>query len=144
MDFNSIINSAQFMSVNTAHIPLSSLGSNTVIPGESGLFGDILKTMQNSQERNEGSIPRSAFSWDTPIDKTDKLYEVCLELETILIKNLIKSMRSTVQKNSLIDTGFAGEIYEDMLYDEYSKTLARNASFGFAEMAYRDLDRLRN
>jgi flagellar protein FlgJ len=62
-----------------------------------------------------------------------------MELETFLIKNLIKSMRSTVQKTGLIDTGFAGEVYEDMLYDEYAKTFSKNANLGFAEMAYRDL-----
>ena len=50
-------------------------------------------------------------------------------------------MRSTVQKTKLIDTGFAGEMYEDMLYDEYAKSLAKNANFGFAEMAYKDLAR---
>jgi flagellar protein FlgJ len=48
-------------------------------------------------------------------------------------------MRSTVQKTKLIDPGFAGEMYEDMLYDEYAKEFSRNANFGFAEMAYRDL-----
>ena len=81
----------------------------------------------------------SMISKKTEIDKTDKLYELCAELETFLIKNLIKGMRNTAQKSNLIDTGFAGEIYEDMLYDEYSKTFSRNASFGFAEMAYREL-----
>jgi flagellar protein FlgJ len=73
------------------------------------------------------------------IDKTDKLYEQCMELETFLIKTLVKSMRSTVQKSELIDTGFAGEMYEDMLYDEYAKDFARNANFGFAETAYLEL-----
>ena len=48
-------------------------------------------------------------------------------------------MRGTVQKTKLIDTGFAGEVYEDMLYDEYAKSFAQNANLGFAEMAYREL-----
>jgi flagellar protein FlgJ len=73
------------------------------------------------------------------IDKTDKLYEQCMELEIFLVKNLISSMRSTVQKSGFIDEGFAGKIYEDMLYDEYARDFAKNSSFGLADMAYLEL-----
>ena len=73
------------------------------------------------------------------IDKTDKLYEQCVELEIFLVKTLISSMRSTVQKSNLIDEGFAGKMYEDMLYDEYARDFAKNANFGMAEMAYLEL-----
>jgi len=76
---------------------------------------------------------------NTKIDKTDKLYQLCLELETFLVKNLLTGMRNTVQKSGLIDEGFAGKIYEDMLYDEYAKDLTKNSGFGLAEQAYRQL-----
>jgi len=85
------------------------------------------------------SSPSSSSSLTPRIDRTDKLYEQCEALETFLVKNLIKSMRSTIQKTNLIDTGFAGEMYEDMLYDEYAKDFTRNAKLGFAEMAYVEL-----
>jgi flagellar protein FlgJ len=73
------------------------------------------------------------------IDKTDKLYEQCEALETFLIKNLISGMRSTVQKSGFIDDGFAGKMYEDMLYDEYAQDFSKNADFGLAELAYLEL-----
>jgi flagellar protein FlgJ len=73
------------------------------------------------------------------IDKTSELYEACLELEGFLLKTLITSMRKTVQKSELMDTSFAGNFYEDMLYDEYTKEFTKNAHFGFAEMAYLEL-----
>jgi flagellar protein FlgJ len=73
------------------------------------------------------------------IDKTDKLYEQCQALETFLIKNLLTSMRSTVQKSGLIEEGYAGKIYEDMLYDEYAKDFTKNAGFGLADQAYLEL-----
>jgi flagellar protein FlgJ len=73
------------------------------------------------------------------IDKKDKLYEQCLELETFLVKTLITSMRGTVQKTGLIDTGFAGQMYEDMLYDEYAKDFTKSAGFGLADTAYLEL-----
>ncbi|GBU29058.1 flagellar protein [Treponema sp. R8-4-B8] len=76
---------------------------------------------------------------EEPIDKEDKLYQLCLELETFLVKNLLTSMRNTVQKSGLVDDSFAGKMYEDMLYDEYAKDFTKSANFGLAEQAYRQL-----
>ena len=143
MDITDI--SAQYL--NSAYVPLS---SSPALPGavpglnagDSGGFAEILKRTQNAQAQAGGAASAGSKT-AAAIDKTDKLYELCMELETFLIKNLIKSMRSTVQKSELISTGFAGEMYEDMLYDEYAKDFSRNANFGFAEMAYRDLSGLR-
>ncbi len=75
------------------------------------------------------------------IDRTDKLYEQCRELESFLIKNLLSGLRKTVQKSEFLDGGYAGEMYEDMLYDEYAKNLSRNAGFGLADQAYLELSR---
>ncbi|MDR1302266.1 MAG: rod-binding protein [Treponema sp.] len=75
------------------------------------------------------------------VDKTDKLYEQCEALESFLIKNLLTSMRNTVQKTGFIDEGFAGKMYEDMLYDEYAKDFTKQANFGLAELAYLELTR---
>ncbi|MDR2070510.1 MAG: rod-binding protein [Treponema sp.] len=95
-------------------------------------------TAAGSGEAEKEPVP--ALSSRKPlIDKTDKLYEQCEALETFLVKTLISGMRNTVQKSKLIDTGFAGEMYEDMLYDEYAKDFTRNANFGLAEMAYLEL-----
>jgi len=125
--------------INSEYVPFSSASVPELQNGETGAFEKLLKKAQGQGASNNSfsSVKK------TPVDKTDKLYEVCMELETFLIKNLIKSMRSTVQKTGLIDTGFAGEVYEDMLYDEYAKAFAQNANLGFAEMAYRELAGIR-
>ena len=102
--------------------------------GDVSKFEEMLKrAAQQSPER------QSASSKFAVIDKTDKLYEQCVELETFLVKTLIGSMRNTIQKSGLIEEGFAGKMYEDMLYDEYAKDLAKNSNFGMAEMAYLEL-----
>jgi flagellar protein FlgJ len=98
-------------------------------PGKDGPVG------RNEEPSSPGASPLKK----PMVDKTSKLYEQCEALETFLIKNLVKSMRGTIQKSELIDTGFAGEIYEDMLYDEYTESLSKNAGFGFAELAYLEL-----
>jgi flagellar protein FlgJ len=101
-------------------------------------FEEMLKKTAMSDSHPQSPIP-DPRSPSAKIDKTDKLYEQCLALETFLIKNLISSMRNTVQKTGLIDEGFAGKMYEDMLYDEYAKEFAKNPNFGFAEQAYLEL-----
>ncbi|MDR0321926.1 MAG: rod-binding protein [Treponema sp.] len=95
-------------------------------------FSEMLKRASSSG--NAETRPKSA-----PIDKEDKLYKLCLDLETFLVKNLLTGMRNTVQKSGLINEGFAGKMYEDMLYDEYAKDFTKNAGFGLAEQAYRQL-----
>jgi len=131
--------------INNAYVPFSSPTAEAArsLYSESA-FEELLKKTQTAQAQSATSLPTSTPfvpSTSMPIDKNSELYEMCMELETFLIKNLIKGMRDTVQKSKLIDTGFAGDMYEDMLYDEYAKTFAKNANLGFAEMAYRDLAR---
>jgi len=103
-----------------------------------GDFADIL-ARANAKANSAKDGAAVSNSSKTQVDKTDKLYQLCLELETFLVKNLLTGMRNTVQKSGLIDEGFAGKIYEDMLYDEYAKDLTKNAGFGLAEQAYRQL-----
>ena len=122
--------------INTDDYRLSSPAASINAPG----FEQLLERSRLSYEAlYEDSDTKISSSAKTKIDKDDKLYQLCLELETFLVKNLLTSMRNTVQKSGLIDEGFAGKIYEDMLYDEYAKDLTKNANFGLAEMAYRQL-----
>jgi flagellar protein FlgJ len=73
------------------------------------------------------------------IDKSDKLYQQCEALETFLVKNVLSSMRKTVQKSGFMKQDFAGDMYEDMLYDKYAESLTKNADFCLAELAYLEL-----
>jgi len=112
-----------------------------------GSFEDLLRRVQSTgqtlgaggQAGNADGVNMQRNPNLPSIVRDTELYELCLELETILIKNMLKGMRNTIQKSDLIDTGFAGEVYEDMLWDEYAKVFTRSARLGFAEMAYRDL-----
>jgi len=142
MDINAL--SAQFL--NSPYVPFSSSMPGASLPSAQGLnnnndFAELLRRTQNPAAAGDSAADTGLHrpSGLPAYVRDEKLYEACVELETFLIKNMIKSMRSTVQKTNLIDTGMAGEIYEDMLYDEYAKTYARNAGLGFAEMAYKEL-----
>ncbi|MDR0409443.1 MAG: rod-binding protein [Spirochaetaceae bacterium] len=103
-------------------------------------FSEILKSNLpanneiNFEDNNEMKLSRKTF-----VNKKDKLYEQCEALETFLLKTLITGMRKTVEKSEFNKGGFAGEMYEDMLYDEYAKDFTRGAGFGLAELAYLEL-----
>jgi flagellar protein FlgJ len=136
MGITSGITNAGF--INTDDYRLSSPSASINAPG----FEQLLERSRLSYEKlyeDSGADARRTSSANTQIDKDDKLYQLCLELETFLVKNLLTSMRNTVQKSGLIEESFAGKMYEDMLYDEYAKDFAKNANFGLAEMAYRQL-----
>jgi peptidoglycan hydrolase FlgJ len=65
----------------------------------------------------------------------DQLRQVAQDFEAIFMKQMLDSMRSTLNpENRMIDTGMAGEFYEDMLYDEYAQLMAKTGGLGLAEM----------
>lgn len=72
------------------------------------------------------------------IDRTSKLYEKSLEMESYIVKNLLSSMRKTVMKADS-ENNYAKNMYEDMLYDEYATMMTKNAGFGLADQMYLQL-----
>jgi len=73
--------------------------------------------------------------------KEAKLKEACVEFESILISQMLKGLRATVDKSDLVDSGADGEIWEDVLYTQYAKNMARTASFGLAETIYKQMSK---
>jgi Rod binding domain-containing protein len=84
-----------------------------------------------------GSLARRLQGQD--IDRNSPLYKLCQDFEAIFIKQMLNSMRRTVEKSGLLDGGLAEEFFEDMLYDEYAKKMAANANLGLAAMIYSQL-----
>lgn len=67
------------------------------------------------------------------------LYQACLDFEAIFLEQMLKAMRKTVNKSGFLSGGFAEEVYEDMLYTEYAKSMAKSAEFGLASKLYNQL-----
>lgn len=72
------------------------------------------------------------------IDRTSKLYEKSLEMESYIVKIMLSQMRKTVVKADG-ESDFATKMYEDMLYDEYATAMTKNAGFGLADQMYLQL-----
>ena len=74
------------------------------------------------------------------IDKTSKLYEKSLELESYFVKIMLSSMKNTVQKSGLMgNDSHASKMYEEMLYDELAVSMTKSAGFGLADQIYMEL-----
>jgi Rod binding domain-containing protein len=144
----SIINTAEFQFDNNRYAldSLTALNDTEKKYEDKQDFSELLKSnlyIDTEVDRKvDTEIDRkvnSSVGTKIFIDKKDKLYEQCEALETFLLKTLINGMRKTVEKSEFNKGGFAGEMYEDMLYDEYAKDFTRNAGFGLAELAYLEL-----
>ena len=83
-----------------------------------------------ANQANPHAAPRT-------IDRTSRLYEKSLEMENYLVKQMLSEMRKTVVKSGSEDS--ARKIYEDMLFDEYSTMMTKNAGFGLADQMYLQL-----
>lgn len=130
--------------VNSAR---GSVSSDQIVTRDTRLNGDVASdfagTFQSEADktaRASGFAANTAKAQTKTIDKTSKLYEKSLELESFFVKMMVDSMRKTVTKANG-ENGFAQKMYEDMLYDEYTTALTKNAGFGIADSIYLELSR---
>ena len=107
-----------------------------------------LTKLENTKKQYQNNI--SKFSLDIEeskeIDKNKefekkRLREVSKDFEALMINQMLKEMRKTVNKSDLINGGMAEEIFEDMLYDEYSKEFSKTKTFGLSDIIYNQLEK---
>ena len=118
--------------------------STSKTEGSSGSFQDVLNEEINKQLN--GKVTSSAIKRPGTIKEDvandperKKLYNACVEFESIFVKMMLNQMKKSVDKSGFIDGGHAEEIFEDMLYDEYAKQISKNESLGLAEQIYDSL-----
>ncbi len=84
-----------------------------------------------------GAAQHSAGRKEKTVDK--KLMNVCIEMESIFVARMLKEMKKTVPKGEILHGGYAEEVFEDMLYDEYSMSVSKTSNLGLAKMLYTQL-----
>lgn len=72
--------------------------------------------------------------------KNNELRKVSQEFESIFIKIMLDSMRSTLSDEGLIQKNSGQKLFEDELYSEYAKSISLTANLGIADMIYNQLD----
>lgn len=105
-----------------------------------GIGNDI--TNAYSQITNsEDSQAEFQKIFDQAIEKHDdeQLKEACQEFEAYFVQRLFKEMRKTVPDGGLFESSNEGQIYEEMLDEEYSKTVSQSNGAGIANALYKQL-----
>ena len=92
------------------------------------------KMLDNNKIKKNGEISIEKLS-----KKEKKLYISCVEMESLLWKIVLNSMRKTTNKYKLIDGGQAEEIFTDFLYDEYSMMMSKNTQTGLSKEMFKQL-----
>ena len=109
------------------------------------LENNITGTAQKKEKVNDVSgfhrVLQGTISENSANKVEDKkLMDVCIDMESLFVAKMLKEMKKTVHKTEWLNGGYAEEVFEDMLYDEYALQLSKNSSLGLAEMIYRELD----
>jgi len=70
-----------------------------------------------------------------------KLWDACVEVESMFVAKMIKEMKKTVPKNEWLHGGHAEDIFEDMLYDQYALNMSKSHNFGMARLLYDEMSK---
>ena len=107
----------------------------------------IISSSSSSETAILPQIEQSRLSQLSELAKPGKnknnkqLKSLAKEFESIFVHQLLKSMRSTVQKSGFFDS-HASKMYESLHDEEMSKLMTEQKGIGLADIIYRDLARL--
>ena len=106
------------------------------IPSSISPQNSILPQMEQSRLSQLSDLASPGTS------KTNKqLKSLSKQFESIFVHQLLKSMRSTVQKTGLFDS-HATNMYESLHDEEIARLMTEQKGIGLADVIYRDLARL--
>ncbi|WPM05577.1 rod-binding protein [Borreliella sinica] len=96
--------------------------------------------LQNIKFKNQINNFKNPVEVKKSLQKTEELRQASLEFEAIFIKQMLDSMKKTLNKNqNLLNGGQVEEIFEDMLCEQRAKQMAQSQSFGIANSIYNQL-----
>lgn len=102
------------------------------------------ETVRNGSRKFEDLLIKSGESCgkiDTSklTKEESKLYDSCVEMESLLWKQMLNAMKKTINKTKLIDGGQTEEIFTDFLYDEYASNIAKTSNSKISETLFKQL-----
>nr|WP_267916819.1 rod-binding protein [Borreliella afzelii] len=98
--------------------------------------------LQNLKFKNQINNFKNPMKIKKSFQKNEELKKASLDFEAIFIKQMLDSMKKTLNKDqNLLSGGQIEEIFEDMLYEQRAKQMAQSQSFGIAQLIYNQLDK---
>jgi flagellar protein FlgJ len=96
----------------------------------------VYQTIGGKLSSSSIEIPRNIREEISQDPEKQKLYNASVEFESVFVNMMMKEMRKSIQKNDLFHGGYAEDIFEDFLYDEYSRDISKSSKLGLAEKIY--------
>ncbi|MDC7241667.1 MAG: rod-binding protein [Spirochaetales bacterium] len=97
--------------------------------------------LEDKLSSSGGSMAGSAGAASANNAEMAKLKQACEDFEAIFIKQMLDSMKKTINKSELTKKNMGEDIFEDMLYDEYAKKMSSTAGLGVGDMMFQQLSR---
>lgn len=80
------------------------------------------------------TLKESEFSSDK--GKEVKLKKACNDFEAIFVKQMLTTMRKSIPKGGLFESGYEQEMFQSMHDDELAKSIASGKGLGIADALY--------
>ncbi len=69
----------------------------------------------------------------------EDLQKATQDFEAMFVKQMLDSMRKTVPEGTLLEKNAGQDIFEDMLYDQYAKSITKTSNLGIAKSMYEEM-----
>ncbi|HOO32259.1 MAG TPA: rod-binding protein [Thermotogota bacterium] len=73
--------------------------------------------------------------------ENEELREACNEFVSVLLSQIFKDMDNSIQRSELTEDSYGGKWYREMMYDEFSKSAAKQSMKTLSDSLYNDIVR---
>ena len=109
----------------------------------SAVTNPLLQKGQIYKEQSSGEGFKTALEAALRQNESAELQKACEGFESYFLQIIFREMRKTnLRTDGIFAKSNAEDIFEDMLYEEYSKTAASKNGIGLADMMYRQLSKI--
>jgi len=84
-------------------------------------------------------VEQGATNRKDTIRNEEQIRETAREFEAFFLSQVLNSMSSGLETDSMFGGGESEKMFRGMLNDEYSKSMSRNNSVGIADAEYREM-----
>jgi len=107
---------------------------DSLSPATAGIEETKQLKSKTSDTSFEDALKKAAASGDDKALKT-----ACQEFESVFLNMMLSTMRKTIPESDLIEKSQGTEMFEQMLDDEYAKSLSKSGGIGLADMMFKQL-----
>lgn len=98
-----------------------------------------MNTIKPQISPGEALLNQKVGQFKSKVKNKGKLEKASEDFEALFVYFMLRTMRKTVMKSKLLDTGMGGEIYQSLFDQEISRSIAHQTRLGIAELIEQQL-----